>query len=324
VSAAPALFPIPADEAAWHAIRARHVGASEVAALFGAQPDYAPGLFALWHDRAGLVPKKPVDNPRAKWGLRLEEAIATAAAEQEGWEVRPGQYASRDGLGATLDRIVAAPGPEEVKAGLTGPGVLELKNADWLTHKKAWGEEPPLFILLQLQAQLLATGFAWGAIAVLVGGHDLKIYRYRPRPKVQEEIARRVAAFWESVRARRRPDPDGSDSALRVLRHLNPEVAGEEDEPADLTDDNEAPVLCAELLNLAAERKRAEKREAEIKARLFEKLGAARWAKVPGFRLAQAVNPAKPPITITPEMAGQTIPGRAESRRLVVSERSEG
>lgn len=314
------LYPIPAEPEAWHALRAQHVGASEVAALFHAQPDYAPGVFALWHTKAGLVPRENVDNPRTQWGLRLEDAIAAAAAEREGWRVQPGQYASHPcGLGATLDRIIAEPGEEERKAGLTGPGVLELKNADWIAHRRAWGEEPPTHILIQLQAQLLATGFGWGAVAVLVGGNDLRIYRYRPRPKIQAEIQKRVAAFWASIRAGRKPDPDGSDATFRALRVLHPEVT-EDEEPVDLTEDNEAPVLAAEALALAKQRKDIEKQEAQVKAQLFAKLGSRRWAKVRGFRVSQAVTPAKDDIIICAEMIGQVLKGRAESRRLMISE----
>lgn len=312
------LYPIPTDPEAWHALRAQHVGASEVAALFGAQPDYAPGLYALWHVKAGRTPREEVENPRVEWGLRLEDAIAAGAAERGGWDVRPGVYASRDGLGATLDRIIAAPGSEEREGGLTGPGVLELKNSDWLNHRRTWGDEPPLHILLQLQAQLLATGYGWGAIAVLVGGNDLRLYRYRPRPKVQAEIARRVAAFWDSIRRGKPPEPDGSASAFRTIQQMHPEV---QDEPADLEEDNEAPIIAAEVLALAKQRKEIERQEAECKAQLLAKLGEHRWAKVRGFRISQAITPAKEPVTVTPEMIGTTLPGRAESRRLIVSVR---
>lgn len=310
------MLPIPSDPDAWHALRAQHIGASEVAALFGKQPPYAPGLFALWHAKAGIVPPEPVDNPRVRWGLFLEDAIAAVAEAEEGWNVQPGQYASREGLGATLDRIIAAPGAKEREANLSGPGVLELKNADWLTHKKEWGDEPPIHILLQLQAQLLATGYSWGAVAVLVGGNDLRVHRYFPRPKIQAAIAERVAAFWASVKERRRPDPDGSDSAFRTLRELAPDI---EDAAADLTDDNEAPELAATLLQLAEERKALERQEAEIKARLLDKLGQHKFAFIPGFRIAQAVTAAKPD---RPAVPGEIIKGRAESRRLIVTERA--
>jgi predicted phage-related endonuclease len=309
------LLPIPDDREAWHALRGVHVGASEVAALFGVQPDYAPGLLALWLDRAGKVPLPRVENPRVEWGLRLEEAIAAGAAEREGWDVLPGLYASRDGLGATLDRRIAAPcaGDE----GCEGPGVLELKNADWLAHRRAWGDEPPTHILLQLQAQLAATGYSWGAIAVLVGGNDLRIYRYRARPALQAEILRRVVAFWASVRAGKAPAADGSDATFRALAALAPDV---EEEPAawDAEAEAEVAVLAASYAQAQAAEKEAAKAKDEARNRLMQRLGEARWGLAPGWRVSQAITPAKPDRAAEP---GEIIKGRAESRRLIVSTR---
>ncbi len=307
------LLPIPDDREAWHALRAVHVGASEVAALFHCQPDYAPGVLALWLDKAGRVPLPRVDNPRVEWGLRLEDAIAAGAAEREGWQVLPGLYASRDGLGATLDRRIAEPGPAD--EGCEGPGVLELKNADWLVHRRNWGDEPPLHILLQLQAQLAATGYGWGAIAVLVGGNDLRLYRYRARPRLQAEIMTRVAAFWASVRVGKAPRADGSDATFRALMAEAPAM---EEEPADLDNDNEAPVLAAEYLRLTAEIREREKARDEAKNQIVQKLGAHRYALVPGFRVSLAITPEKPDRPAEP---GEIIKGRAESRRLIVNAR---
>lgn len=311
------LHPIPTDRDAWLALRSTNVGASEVAALFGAQPEYAPGLFALWQVKAGRIPAEQVDNPRVRWGLLLEDTIAAAAAEQEGWDVRPGMFAVSDrvkGMSATLDRIIAAPTEADRAAGCEGPGVLELKNVDWLTHRAKWGAEPPPHILLQLQAQLACTGYAWGAFAALVGGNDLRIYRYHARPKLIAEIERRVAAFWDSIRRNQVPNADGSDSTFRALRELNPEPV---DECADLTDDAEAAVLCAEIERQGRARREAERAEAEAKARLLQKLGNHRWAKVPGWKVSQAITPAKPDRAAEP---GEIIKGRAESRRLIVKE----
>jgi putative phage-type endonuclease len=316
------LIPIPEDRAAWLALRGGYVGASEVAALFGMQPQYARGIWALWQVKAGRAQDEFDAGPRAAWGLRLEEAIATAAAEREGWDVRPGMFAIHEdchGMAATLDRIIAAPTAEERERGWTGPGVLELKSVDWLTHRGSWGEEPPTHILLQLQAQLACTGYQWGAFAALVGGNDLHIYRYGRRPKIIAAIESRVESFWASVRAGKTPAPDGSDATFRVLRELHPTPA---DEPADLTDDNEAPVLAAEVLRLAAERKAIEKQEADAKAALLVKLGDHRAAMLRGFRISQAITPEKPPTPITAEMIGQSLPGRAESRRLIVKEKA--
>lgn len=313
------LLPIPEDRAAWLALRQSYVGASEVAALFGIQPDYARGAYALWHVKAGRAQDEFDAGPRAAWGLRLEEAIAAAAAEREGWNVRPGMFAVHDqvgGMSATLDRIIAAPGPND--EGAQGPGVLELKNVDWITHRNGWGDEPPTHILVQLQAQLACTGYQWGAFAALVGGNDLRIYRYSRRPKIIAAIEQRVSAFWDSIRAGKPPAPDGSDATFRVLRELHPEPV---EEPADLTEDNEAPVLAAEVLRLSAQRKEIEKQEAAAKAGLLAKLGDHRAALLTGYRISQAITPEKPPVEITAAMIGQTLPGRAESRRLIVKEK---
>ena len=75
----------PSDAAAldaWHAARARVVGASEVAALFGVSPHTSH--WSLWQIKAGRVAAPDIsgDN-RVRWGLRLENAIADAVDELE-------------------------------------------------------------------------------------------------------------------------------------------------------------------------------------------------------------------------------------------------
>jgi predicted phage-related endonuclease len=310
------LIPIPADPAGWHALRARHVGASEVAALFGAQPDYAQGRFALWQIKAGRMPPPPVDNPRVRAGLALEDAIAQMAAEQQGWTLRPGVYASHEsGLGATLDRIIEAPAAGD--AGMTGPGVLEVKNVDWLVHKRAWGGEPPMHILLQLQAQLLATGYGWGVVAALVGGNDVRVYRYTARPALHIEMARRVADFWRAVRDGAAPNADASDSARRALVATTPDL---EDEKLDLTGDDEAAALAVEWLRQAKAVKAAEKLRDAAKHALVQRIGAHSGALGDGWRVSLVDVAETPARVITAEMIGQTIPGRAASRRATIRE----
>jgi predicted phage-related endonuclease len=283
------------------------VGASEVAALFDASPYVS--RFALWQVKAGRVPPPEITHERAAWGLRLEDAIAHAAAEREGWTIERAGHRVHPrvaGMGATLDFIVTG----------DDPGALEVKNVDWLAHRRGWdGDEPPPHILLQLQAQLAVTGFRWGCVAALVGGNDLRLYRYEARPKLIAEIERRVAAFWQSIRENRPPPVDGSDSTADALRALHPETR---DVMLDLRESNRAPEVCAALLEATERRKAAEKEEAALKHELLAMLGDARAAMVFGFSVRVAVTPAMPDRVITPEMVGQVIKGRAESRRLTV------
>jgi len=171
-----------------------------------------------------------------------------------------------------------------------------------------------LHILLQLQAQLLASGRPWGAVASLVGGNDLHVYRFHARAKIQAEIARRVAEFWLSVDEGRPPAADGSDATYRALMALNPEA---EEEPADLEGDNEAIAAAADLLKWGAAEREAKKKRDAARNTLLAKLGPHRWGKAGEFRISQAIVEAKPARAAE---LGEIISGRAESRRITVKE----
>ncbi len=319
------LLPIPPDRTEWLSLRRSYIGGSEIASLFGVQPEYCPGIYALWCEKAGLVTPEDASNERTRWGLMLEDAIAAAAAEREGWTTQPGMFAVSEnvrGLSATLDKIIAAPGEQERARGWTGPGVLEVKNVDWLVHRKSWQDEPPLHILLQLQHQLAASGFRWGAVATLVGGNRLEVYRYEARPKLIRSIERRVADFWSSVAAGERPDPDGSDTTTKTLLALAGEVP-EEDPGADLLEDDAAAADAALYVTLTAQIKDAEKARSGAKNRLLARCQNHRWARMDGYRLNIAVTPEKPPHVITEADVGTVLSGRAAAHRISVREISQ-
>lgn len=300
------LFPIPEDKDVWHVMRARHVGASEVAALFEAQAAYQLGPYALWAVKSGKAPRPVVDNERVEWGLLMEEAIALACHKRQGWDIAQGMYASHScGLGATLDRILTVP-----DTGERAP--LELKNVDWMVHRRSWDKEPPLHIQLQLQAQLLATGAPWGAVAALIGGNRLEIHIERARPAILAEMERRVTEFWRRVREDDPPEPDGSDSTFRALVAMHPELDAE---PADLREDGEAVALAEEAVTAEEEAKAAKARACEARNRLLARIGPHRWAMVPGFRTRVKVVPDNPGRAAA---EGEIVGARKGSRSLMI------
>ena len=227
------IIDIPPTRGEWLALRRKFIGGSEIAALFNMQPDYAPSTFSLWQDRAGraLLPEIE-DNARMRWGRMLEADIAQWAAEANGWHIETGGFAIDDtcpGLSATLDyRIVAH---TETEPGLTGPGVIECKAVDWLTWTRGWGRTPTLSIELQLQHQLAATGWEWGAICVSIGMDEPTVFKRKARPDLVDAIRAKVSAFWASVEAGTPPEVDDSDSTAATLRALYPVV---EDKQADI------------------------------------------------------------------------------------------
>lgn len=311
---------VPPHSPEWHAIRLQHVGASEVAALFDAQPPYALTRYALHHVKAGTVPAPPVDNERVRMGIAMEPVIGRLAAERHGWTIAPGRYATDDttfGMGASLDfEIAGAAGLPPGFEGVTGPGALETKNVDGLVYRKTWtNNEPPIHQLLQLQHQLACTAYEWGCLAALIGGNELRTVFYRPRPRIIGSIRTRIAAFWQDVRTGKEPPADGSDAATAVIRSLFPDLAYE---PADMRDDNELPDLCAQYLTASADAREAKARTDELRNQIMAKVGAHKHAMVQGFNVTVSLTEAKPERPAPP---GAMLPGRAESRRLIVKER---
>lgn len=303
------------SRADWLALRRGNVGASEVAALFGVQPAYAMSHWTLWQVKSGRMPEPEVEGDRPDAGLRFERAAAEWIAEGEGWTIGPIGYVQHPtvrGMGCSPDFRIIGDGP-------AGDGLLEVKWADWLIHKRQWGDEPPQHVLLQLQAQLACTGMSWGAVGCIVGGNERRVYRYDRRPAIIAEIERRVAEFWRSIDEGREPEVDGSDSTARALATLYPDDDGEE-EPADLSGDNELPDLCVQLRTASDLRRQYERAEQQAKNGILAKLGEHRAAYCQGFRISAPAVKGTPDRVITEADVGTVIKGRAGHRRLSVKE----
>ena len=74
---------------------------------------------------------------------------------------------------------------------MTGTGVLESK----LTSSKPEDAPAPHRGPLQLQGQLMVTKYTWGAVCVLYGGVELRIFLYQADAAVQSKIMQAVDDF---------------------------------------------------------------------------------------------------------------------------------
>jgi predicted phage-related endonuclease len=293
--------------------RASHVGASEVAALFGCSPHLTH--FELWHRKKGNIATPAFnvrhddglpDNERVLWGIRLESAIIEEAKERYGYVDREqlDRLSNGKGLGGHPDRRVICPE--------RGPGIIEIKTCDWLERKK-WGDEPPNHYLVQSQAYQGLDQVDWGDVLVLVGGNKLERFRYTFRPKIYAEIERRVEAFWQSIAANEPPKPDYSRD-LETITELTREGT---DATVDLTADNLAHEAAAAFLFAQEARKGAQAKEDAAKAELLDKLGTASVGLLNGFTVRAIAVAAVPD---RPAQPGEIIKGRKPYRRLSVKE----
>lgn len=207
------------DDAHWRELRAKHVGGSDVAALF----DLSPWItrFSLWHEKAGTVPSTIEENSRMTWGKRLEPAIAAGVAEDMRWKIAPSKvyhtHPAVAGLGCTLDF--------DIVDHEQGPGILEIKMvSEYATWMADWSEtRAPAYYEVQVQHQLACTGRPWAVIAVFIGQTStVKLYERRPDAKVIGRIESDVAAFWKSIAEKKAPDPFGTADEIDVIKALHP------------------------------------------------------------------------------------------------------
>lgn len=306
--------PANVDDAAF---RAQHVGASEVAALFGCSPWLTH--FELWHRKSGAIATPDFnavtdgspENERVYWGVKLEAVVIEAACERWGYRMldAPGRLSNGRGLGGHPDARVMCP--------TRGRGILEVKMADWLVAKQ-WGDEPPAHYLLQSQTYQGLDHADWGDVIVLVGGNELRRFQYQFRPVIYADIEARVANFWESVRGGKPPKPDYARDGDTIDALFNDPA----DTLVDLRRENRMPELCQEYLD-AKERERAATSAVDAaKAEILEKLGNNGAALVEGYSCRVPLQAGSPERIITTEMVGQVIKGRAAHRRFYIKERN--
>ncbi len=308
--------PVPRSKKVWHALRAKHVTASEIAPLLGMGAKYQQSPFALFHIKAGTVPPPAFENNRMEAGNALETAIARWAARREGWKIRRGCFAIDDtieGASATLDFIIESSDALAAR-GFDGPGALEIKNVDRWEYEEKWeGDEPPPHIALQHQQQLACTGWFWGAVAVCVGGNVLEVIYYHARPGIIANIRETITEFWRRVAASEPYPVDHFESTADVLKAM---YKPREDDHCDWSESEEARALAEEFRLLDERLKDGGKRLEHIKAQFRERLGNNKSAGFEGFRVSRSVGANTPSRIALP---GEVIPGRKGQDRLTIS-----
>jgi predicted phage-related endonuclease len=275
------IIPIPTDRDEWLKLRLDYIGGSETAALFHAQPGYGYSLFAMHHTKAKRIPERAIDSERMEAGTFMEPAIARWAAHREGWGLEQGGYAIDDttpGLGASLDYQIRS--HAETDPAFEGPGVLEIKNVSWQAWKNTWGKRPPLFIELQAQHQIAASGFKWCAIACCVDGNSLHVWKRAARPRIIDELRKRIGTFWENVRNGTPPDVEGSDATADALKAL---YDVESDRKIEVPDDlaEQMHAMCAALSQEREASKASETRQQAAKNFIKAVMQGAGSAYVP-------------------------------------------
>jgi putative phage-type endonuclease len=259
------------DKEHWHKIRASHVGASEVAALFNVSPWVS--RWTLWHQKAGGAANPIKDSEWLEWGQRLEPVIAEVLAERMQWRIQKVHryivHPKIEGMGASLDFEII--GHED------GAGCFEIKNVSGFAFRDSWQVEDgviieaPLHYQLQLQHQMAVTGRSWGALGLLVDGSKGYVWTCKRHEPTIAKIEAAVNDFWDSVAEGQEPPLEGVIS-INVLNEWFGAHAGNLT-VADLSDNPEVDDLCNQYESLGATESEAKNAKEQVKAQIIQLLG---------------------------------------------------
>ena len=187
------------------------ITASRLPALFNASPwDTQNDLLAsVLADIEGKPDPKPFNgNEATSWGDTLEPVILLTATERLGLDDLKLDHdaifhdkipfaASLDGtadagvggwVDTDYDKGIICPNG---KVFVSGPGVMESKATSAKPEEAPAPHRGPL----QLQGQLMVTKYTWGAVCVLYGGVELRIFLYQADAAVQSKIIDAVEDF---------------------------------------------------------------------------------------------------------------------------------
>ena len=293
------------------------ITASRIPALLNASPYETPNdvLKKCIDAMEGNDRPEFKQNELMSWGDALEPVILEKASsrlrltntkfdyDQAFFHENITLAASLDGAGeghqkikTDADNNIYCIGSDEID--ISGRGVLEAKNT---------GAHPELVPApyrgpLQLQAQMMCVDANWGAVCVLYGGNELRVFVYQKDLAVQNRIADAIAEFEQRKLARDWYPIFSSSDGNTAYSNSDPSA------PEIDLDGTEAEQALEDLVEAKRKKKIAEQQINEAEAELKEAMGsheravgmvgnrryAVRWPMRTKKATPETVTPAKP------------------------------
>lgn len=247
------------DEEAWHILRQKRIGGSDVGAILGVNP-YKSIIDVYINKTEGTTFK---GNEATHWGHMLESVVmkefASKHSELEVYEAPysiVGEY-----LISNIDGVLRNKETGEF-------GVFEAKTTNAF-NSKAWeDDEIPQSYYAQVQHYLGMTGYAFAYIAVLIGGQKYKEFYIE---RNEEDIAlleeKTNAFYFDNIVLGVPPIPDGSDAYMEHLKKRALEL--QSDEVVEL---DELEEKAEKIKELAAKQKELEKQENLLKEEILTEM----------------------------------------------------
>lgn len=241
----------------WLALRRTGLGGSDAGTVCGLNP-YSSRI-ELWADKTGRLPDKE-DSEAMRTGRDLEEYVAKRFCEATGKKVRRRNAIFRhdqyDFITANIDRDVVGE-----NAG------LECKTTSAYNRTDFEGGNIPLQYLCQCRHYMNVMGYDKMYLAILVMGKAFYWFEIPYDKDENETLLQLEIDFWNNhIKPDVRPEPDGSESAKRVLDTLFQERA---ENTVTLFEQEKT---AADLIDIQAKLKELESEEKRLKQTLINAL----------------------------------------------------
>jgi len=297
------------DRENWLQLRRRNVGASNIGALFHADPHKT--ALRLWAEKRGELPVDEADSAAMRRGRILEPAVAEALREAHpDWVIVPArQYVELADLrlGATPD-FYGWHSQASYDAG-DAPFLIQAKTVISEVWEEAWTPSPPAHYLLQVQAEMLVTGLRKAMLVPMVlDGREFPIFEYEFTYDVEigDAIEAQVTKFWKQVADGREPSIKAAQDGATLAR-MFPEGDGQ---VLALHGDGDFVAACRAYRDAQAQIKALEEAKTALACKLMDKLRNHGKAEAQDFK-----------VHWTTIAGGQRVQNVKPHRRLVVNEK---
>lgn len=189
------------------------IGGSDMPIILGLSSYKTP--YQLYLEKKGIISTGEEMSPLQYWGNRLEAIIRD-------------EFSDRNKVLIQTPDTVIHPFYDFIRANIDGyisewDAVLEVKCSSQFMANE-WGEDGsdyiPMAYLAQVAHYCSVMNASSAYIAVLIGGHDYRQYKYVRDLELEKTIIDAACAFWEAVQKDLPPPPTNQvDLKLMFPRH---------------------------------------------------------------------------------------------------------
>lgn len=194
--------------------RLNYITGSDASVICGVNP--FKSKLKLWYEKTRLIEQEEVNNRFIKAGNYLEPVILQWFSDETGLNVTPGN-----------DSLIVHPEHKFMAGNIDG--FIRSENMVFEAKTSAYGHgfgpqgsfEIPDHYLCQIVHYVACKDANGAYLSVLIGGNDLRWYRYERNEKLERAIIEKEREFWDLIKTETPPDPETADDIALLYGNIS-------------------------------------------------------------------------------------------------------